>query len=149
ANSNPNRNTTVDFTVNFSEAVSGVSTLDFTLNTTGVTGASVTGVGGSGATRTVTVNTGTGDGTIRLDQVTGGTIIDLAGNLITTTFNSGEVYTIDKLAPTVVSINRVSTSPTGAPSVSWTVTFSEPVTGVDAGDFALVQGGGVSGASIS
>ncbi len=35
------------------------------------------------------------------------------------------------------------------PSVSWSVTFSHPVSGVDAGDFALVQGGGVSGAAIT
>jgi hypothetical protein len=54
----------------------------------------------------------------------------------------------DSVAPTVVSINRVDSSPTDASSVSWTVTFSEPVTGVDSGDFALASTG-LSGASIS
>jgi len=145
---NPSAAATVDFLVTFSEAVSGTSNADFVLTTTGVTGASVGAINGSGATRTVTVNTGSGDGTIRLDQVTGGTLIDLAGNLINTTFNSGEVYTIDKLPPSVVSINRAGTSPTGAASISWTVTFSEAVTGVDASDFALAVSG-VAGASIS
>jgi MSHA biogenesis protein MshQ len=59
-------------------------------------------------------------------------------------------YTIDNTAPTVSSIVRADANPTaGASSVSWTVTFSEAVTGVDAGDFALVPGGGVSGASIT
>jgi autotransporter-associated beta strand protein len=40
-------------------------------------------------------------------------------------------------APRVVSITRVDTSPTNASAVRFTVNFSEPVTGVDAGDFVL------------
>jgi len=52
--------------------------------------------------------------------------------------------------PTVSSINLASTNPSNpATAVSWTVTFSSSVTGVDATDFALVQGGGVTGASIT
>jgi hypothetical protein len=52
--------------------------------------------------------------------------------------------------PTVVSINRASFDPTAAgKSVAWTVTFSDSVTGVDAGDFVLTQVSGVSNASIS
>ena len=47
------------------------------------------------------------------------------------------------------SINRVGTSPTNAASVSWAVTFSEPVTGVDAADVALATAGSVSGAVVS
>ena len=59
-------------------------------------------------------------------------------------------YTIDNTAPTVSSITRADANPTaGAGSVSWTVTFSEDVTNVDDADFALVAGGGVSGASIT
>lgn len=49
--------------------------------------------------------------------------------------------------PTVVSINRASANPTAAATVDWTVTFSEVVSGVDAGDFALAVSG-LSGASI-
>lgn len=51
--------------------------------------------------------------------------------------------------PTVSSINRVTASPTAASSVQWTVTFSESVTGVSAAKFALVQAGGLSGATIA
>lgn len=52
--------------------------------------------------------------------------------------------------PTVSSITRASSNPTETGmSVSWTVVFSTSVTGVDATDFALVQAGGVSGASIT
>ena len=52
-------------------------------------------------------------------------------------------------APTVQSINRVGTTPTNAANVSWTVLFSESVTAVDVGDFALVTTGTVAGATIT
>jgi len=50
-------------------------------------------------------------------------------------------WTIDTTAPSVVSIHRVGATPTNAASVSWTVSFSESVQGVDATDFLLVQSG--------
>lgn len=65
------------------------------------------------------------------------------------TFTMTSAVTVDATPPAVSSITLVNPSPTGAASVSWTVTFSESVTGVDATDFALVQAGGVSGASIT
>ncbi len=55
--------------------------------------------------------------------------------------------TVDNKAPTVVSINRADANPTGANTVDYTVTFSDPVTGVDVGDFALATSG-VVGADI-
>lgn len=52
--------------------------------------------------------------------------------------------------PVVSSIVATSFNPTqNNKSVSWTVTFTESVSGVDAGDFALAQLGGAAGASIS
>ena len=61
---NPTSGATANFTVTFSESVTGVDTTapfnDFALITSGVTGAAITGVNGTGATRTVTVNTGSG-----------------------------------------------------------------------------------------
>src|SRR6185295_14905990 len=104
-------------------------------------------------TRTVTVNTGSGDGTIGLNLTDDDTIVDTAGNKLggTGTGNgnaTGQVYTIDKTVPTVSSINRAGSSPINASSVEFTVTFSESVSGVDAGDFSLATSG-VSGASIS
>lgn len=66
---------------------------------------------------------------------------------------TGEVYTIDptarNIAPQVLSIDRsnpASANITGG-SVVFTVTFSELVTGVDAGDFALARGGTVGAAT--
>ncbi len=58
---------------------------------------------------------------------------------------TGQVYTIDQTPPFVTSINPPPTSPiTNASSVSFTVTFSEPVTGVDATDFQLAKTGTVA-----
>lgn len=53
-------------------------------------------------------------------------------------------------APTVTSITAASPNPaTPASPVSWTVVFSTNVTGVTASNFALVQAGGVTGATIT
>jgi DNA/RNA endonuclease G (NUC1) len=145
--SSPTNAASVQFTVTFSEAVTGVDSADFALTTSGVTGASITGVTGTGP-YTVTVNTGSGDGTIRLDVANDGSIQDAAANSLGGTLTTGEIYTIDKTSPSVQSIARANADPTSAASVAFTVTFSESVSGVDASDFALATTG-VTGASIA
>ncbi len=148
--SSPTNAASVDFTVTFSQDVSGVDTTDFALTTTGVAGSSVTTVTPvSGSVYTVSVATGTGDGTIRLDVANDGSILSTTNNApLGAPFTAGEVYTIDKTAPSVQSITLASASPTNAASVIYNVTFSESVTGVDAGDFAITPSG-VSGAVIT
>jgi glucose/arabinose dehydrogenase/PKD repeat protein len=74
---------------------------------------------------------------------------DAAGNERVSSNSQFKTAAVDTVPPTVQSVNRVGASPTNAASVSWTVTFSETVTGVDAADFALVTTGSVSGAAIS
>ncbi|MBI5954934.1 MAG: hypothetical protein HY865_25010 [Chloroflexi bacterium] len=102
-NADPTSLTTVDFAVTFSEAVTGVDASDFKLTTTLLTGASITGLSGSGAgPYTVTINTGTGNGTIRLDLRETATIQNLAGIPFFGPNSSGETYAVDKgYAPTV------------------------------------------------
>ena len=51
----------------------------------------------------------------------------------------GAALTIDRTRPTFVSITRNGTSPTNAGSVSYTVRFSEPVTGVGTNDFQAIK----------
>jgi len=80
ADPNPTSAASVRFRVTFSEAVTGVDKSDFALAVAGMTGASITGVGGGATVYTVTVNTGSGVGTIRLDVVDNDTIVDLALN---------------------------------------------------------------------
>jgi len=143
---------TVNFIVVFSEPVTGVNAVDFSLNST-VAGAAITNMSGTGATRTVTVNTGTGSGTIRLDVADNDSILDSVSNPLggagagNANF-TGQAYTIDKVVPTVVSITRASSNPTGAASVNYLVTFSEPVYGVDAADFTFTLSG-VTGAGVT
>ncbi len=57
----------------------------------GVAGTSITNVTGSGATYTVTVNSGSGDGTIRLDVAANGTIVDPAGNALAAAFTAARL----------------------------------------------------------
>lgn len=73
---NPTSSYYVDFTVNFSEPVTGVDLGDFRLTTNNVSDASISAVSGSGSTYTVSVNTGIGNGTLRLDVVDDDTITD-------------------------------------------------------------------------
>jgi Leucine-rich repeat (LRR) protein len=100
-NANPTSAASVDFTVTFNESVTDVDMLgpafdDFALTISpGISGASVTDVSGSGATYTVTVNTGAGNGTIRLDIPDTAAIYDLTGKpLGGLPFTDGEIYTI-------------------------------------------------------
>ncbi len=99
ASTTPTSASSVDFTVTFSEPVTGVDAngSDFALFTSGVSGASITSVSGSGSSYTVSVNTGSGDGTIRLDVPDIASISDLSGNpLSNLPFTSGETYSLLK-----------------------------------------------------
>ncbi len=98
ANANPTSAPSVNFTVTFSKSVTGVDASDFSLAITGISGAVVTGVSGSGSVYTVTVNTGSGNGSIRLDVLASGvTITDLAGNpLANLPYTSGQAYSVNK-----------------------------------------------------
>ena len=141
------------FNVTFNEPVSGVDANDFAIAATGVAGASITNVSGSGTTYSVTVDSGSGDGTVGLNFADNDSVIDSVGNPVggagagNGNF-TGQTYTIDKTAPAVVSIVRASANPTGSPSVNYTVTFSESVTGVDSADFTLTTSG-ITNASVT
>jgi hypothetical protein len=143
----------VSFTVTFDRDVTGVDIGDFALHTTGVSGANVAAVGGSGKNYTVLVNTGTGSGAIRLDLVDNDTIKDAQNNPLGGTgagngnFSTGEVFTLDRTPPTVLSSVPSLTAVPGV--ITFTVTFSENVTGVNAADFELTTTGAVNGAQIS
>ncbi len=141
--------TSLVFTVTFNEAVVNVNTSSFALTTTGaVSGTSVKSVTGSGSTYTVTVNAGSGDGTLRLDVQSGNTIQDSGGNRLPGGYTGGQSYTIDRTPPALQSLTLAGSSPTNGASVQYTVKFSESVSGVDTGDFSLAAAG-VSGASIT
>ena len=148
ADASPTGATTVSFTVTLSEDVTGVDAADFeVIWTTGAgTGSVSTATEVAPDTYTVTVDTVSGDGTLRLDVVATPTINDLAGNALAGPYASGEEYIIlDTVVPTVTSIVRADASPTNAPTINFEVTFSEDVTGVATTDFVVTTAGTATG----
>lgn len=140
ADADPTNAGSVDFTVIFSESVSNVDVADFSLTTTGVSGASVLSVAGSGSVYTVTVNTGSNSGTIRLDVPNTATINDLSGTALTAAFTTGQAYTIDKDGPTgTLAQASGQADPTAASPIHFTVTFSEAVMGFDDTDVTFLD----------
>jgi hypothetical protein len=151
-NRNPTAEDVVRFTVSFSEAVRNVTEADFSLVTTGITGASITEVVGSDGTYTVVANTGSGTGTLALQVNDDDSILnDLSVPLGGTGESNGEfisaAYTVDRTVPQVGAIVLTAPSPTNTNTVSYTVSFSQEVTGVDSSDFVLAPVG-ISGAGI-
>lgn len=105
-----NNDSTVVFRVYYSEQVSGVDQNDFVLTTTGnLDQVSIESVNHTAAYTQVTVNTGTNtgveSGTLRLDVIDDDSIVDIYGNPLggtdagNGTYESGEEYTIDFVAP--------------------------------------------------
>jgi hypothetical protein len=157
---------TVVYTVTFDTDVTGVDAADFALVSTSITGASVasvtpifpTGTAGAAAKTKVyevTVNTGTGNGDLGLNILDNDTIVSddtrrvvLGGAGLVNGNYTGAAYTIDKTPPVVSAITRSGAETLNASSVSYTVTFSQDVTGVNLEDFAIAATG-ITGATIS
>lgn len=128
----------VSWAVAFSENVTGVNASDFTLLPSGLTGASITSVTGSGSSWTVTAATGSGDGTLGIKLVDDDSIVDAVGNSLAGNF-TGQVYTVDRIAPSTVSFLRDTAINllTNANTLVFRATFSEAVLNVDPSDFAV------------
>ncbi|WP_088894155.1 DUF4347 domain-containing protein [Leptolyngbya ohadii] len=146
----------VTYRVVFSTGVSGVSIEDFLPGGGGIAGATVTGVNSiSPDTYTVTVNTGTGNGPLGLNLADDDSIQNSLGVRLGGTgvgngnFAAGQTYQIDKTPPTVSGITTSTVNATNADNVDFTVSFSQPVSEVDAADFALATTGGISNAQIT
>src|SRR5690606_3744396 len=139
-----------------SESVSGVTADDFMLVAGGgISGASIMDVSGGNNEYFVAVNTGTGDGTLRLDVIDNDSILDAALNPLggagsgNGNFSTGGVDNIDEGTPGVISITRADANPTAANQVRLTVNVSDPVTGVDSSDFAVATTGSITGAVLT
>ncbi|MBN1267780.1 MAG: sortase [Anaerolineales bacterium] len=147
-NASPTNAANVSFLVTFNKDVNGVDSTDFDLTTSGLSGASINSVTGSGSTRTVSVYTGSGSGTLRLDVDDDNTIVDSIPNQLgggtegDGDFTTGEVYTIDKGAPVLQAFSRhVPTGEnTNANTLVFRATFSEDVQNVSPDDFIVNSG---------
>jgi hypothetical protein len=135
--SDPTGVSPIDFTVVFSESVGDFATGDVTL--AGTAGATTATVTGSGTTYNVAVSGMTVTGTV-IATVGAARANDAVGNANVASTSTDNTVTYDT-TPFVLSIDRAAASPTNTASVSWTVTFTRAVTGVDAADFALANSG--------
>ncbi|MFZ3015867.1 MAG: Ig-like domain-containing protein [Minisyncoccia bacterium] len=138
-NSSPTNASSVDYTVTFSEPVSDIDTNDFSLTESGVSGSSVTSVSASsGLSVVVTVNTGSDDGTLRLDISNTATITDTAGNNLSgLPFTTGEYYEINK---SDLTVNITASSPINTDPIPVSIEFSSGVLDFDSTDIGLSSG---------
>lgn len=135
--------TSVTWRVTLSAGVTGVNSGNFSINASGITGAAVISVSGSGTTWDVTASTGSGDGTLRLDMVNSTGVTPTVGAL---PFNTGQTYgfnrtpnnfvinsggsqsaTVGNAFSTAMSVTIRNSANVAIPGV--TVTFSPPGSG--------------------
>lgn len=115
--------TSVGFTVQFSESVSNISTDDFALGTTGTATGTISSVSAnSGSSVTVTVSGIIGNGTIKLNLNGSTNISDAAGNSASAAYTSGLTHTV--AIPTAPDAPTIGTATAGDGQVS--VTFTAP-----------------------
>ena len=148
--STPSNAATVNWTLTFGSAVTGVTASNFSLGGVAATGASVgtPTTSNSGLTWTVPVTTGSTDGTLTLNlaNATG-----LSSGLSTSLPFAGQSYTMDKTAPGIV-IGSPSASVTASGPVSFTITYSDAnfsSATLGAGNVTVNSTGTASAASVS
>jgi len=130
---------TVNFKLQTAQDISGLSVSNFAVPA-GITGASVTAINGSGNTYTITVNTGTGDGTIRLNLAND---TGLSPSVNNKPFQSFDLYTIDKTAP-IINLINVPDKPMKIGDTVTAIIMVKP----DADTYTL-QAGNINGFTLS
>ena len=147
--------TSVTYRVTFDRDVTGVDANDFEIVTSGSIqyNSTIIITPINGTNYAVTINGLSGTGDVRLDLVDNDTILDaitsgippqpneipLGGSGLYNGSFQGSTYHLLQALPRVTAIDRVipTVDSSYATSISYRVTFSAPVTGVDAGDFGL------------
>ncbi|MGI9188356.1 MAG: LamG-like jellyroll fold domain-containing protein, partial [Gaiellales bacterium] len=127
---NHSANQTYDLT--FSEPVTGITAGDFT-NTGTATGCAFDPGTDDGTTRTLTVS-GCSEGTL-IPRIAASAGTDAVLNTGPVVQQTGPTINIDRTAPSVSGLTTLLSGETNATTLTWTLTFSEDVTGVTAGDF--------------
>jgi hypothetical protein len=139
---------TVEFTVTFSESVSGFDGSDVVLSGSAIAGATKSVTGGP-TTYNVAVGALTADGTIIAD-VPAGAAIDQGGLSNSASTSVDNTVTRETVAPTVtVEQGSGQVDPTNVSPVSFTVTFSEAVSGFTSGDVVLAGSAGATTAVVT
>ncbi|WP_146460163.1 SdrD B-like domain-containing protein [Rubripirellula tenax] len=136
ADASPNNAATVHYTVTFDEPVLNVDVSDLVL-VSSLGDVSIDSITGADDVYTVAINTGAGQGNVRLDVATGNDITDRAGNPLSATGLTGETYLVDHIAPTWTSSTLLDWTINSLDEVRFRINFSESVSSVDASDFLL------------
>ncbi len=143
--SDPTSSSPINFTVVFSESVTGFTSSDVTLG--GTAGATTKAVTGSGTTYNVAVSGMTQSGNVTV-TIPAAAAQDAAGNgnTASTSSDNDVAYNAPDVTPPTVTINRAAgqSDPTSTSPINFTVVFSESVTGFTGSDVTL---GGTAGAS--
>lgn len=121
---NPTKANSLSFNISFSEAVSGVNASDFNIAFPGSTGTAV--LSGSGATYGLSLANISGNGALTITLSAGHGITDLFGNPLEPS-SASDTVVIDQTKPTIDSFTAITNSPTNAPEIEYSVTFSENI----------------------
>ncbi|MCB2376442.1 Ig-like domain-containing protein [Hymenobacter sp. BT635] len=130
----------IPFTVTFSETVTGFVAGDVTVGN-----GTISAFSGSGASYSFNV-TPTTPGTVTTVNVPASVAQDAAGNFNTTATQFSITY--NQPSATVVSVTRLTPSPTATTQVSYRVVFSASVTGITVNNFNVTTSG-LTGTGIS
>ncbi|MBN8526322.1 MAG: hypothetical protein J0M02_13390 [Planctomycetes bacterium] len=132
APSGPTNAASLDFTVTFSEAVTGLAAEDLTIGN-----GTLSTIAGSGP-YTVTVTPTTTLGTVSV-ALASGSVVDGASNALTATGSTlSASVAVDRVAPSATV--TAPTGPTNSASLEFTVAFSEAVTDFDSDDLQAYRG---------
>ena len=131
----PTKSTSLDFTVTFSEPVTGFTVAD--LSDSGTAANCSFAISAVSATVYSVTATGCTDGTVALTVAKDSVSDAAANNGPNPAFTATPAITVDQTAATVASITTDAVSPTNVNPVVFTVTFSEGVTGFTADDLTL------------
>ena len=140
----PTNASPINFTVVFSESVTGFTSADVTLG--GTAGATTAVVTGSGATYNVAVSGMVTDGTITA-TIAAGSVTDLSGNSNTDSTSTDNEVTYSTTNPTVtIDQSPAQADPTNISPINFTVVFSKLVTDFTDSDITI---GGTAGATTA
>jgi hypothetical protein len=141
----------INFTVVFTEPVTGFATGDVTLSgTAGATTGTVAEIApNDGTTFNLAVSGMTGDGSV-IVSIAAGMAQDGVGNLSTASTSADNTVVYDATPPDV-TINQAAgqSDPTNASPINFTVVFTEPVTGFATGDVTLSGTAGATTGTVT
>jgi LPXTG-site transpeptidase (sortase) family protein len=145
----PTNSSPIDFTVVFSETVTGFTAADVDLSASTVGGTLVASVSGTGPTYTVSVTGMTTSGTV-VASIPASVVTDSVGNNNFASTSTDNTVTYDAAAPTV-TIDQAGgqADPTNASPINFTVVFSEATTNFATGDVTLSGTAGATTATVT